>query len=152
MSCSDGRAGPRGRLWYQPTSDSPRMNRFWQICRRRRATDAKPASSHLLRVGPLCSTSSSTAEAVSLSASLVRQGKALRTVSTESSRPQTALSTRLCSECSQGQGSETALTLRVGVPPASEVAHHLAAGQVAVEVLKRVQKEVDEGRQSELTN
>lgn len=89
---------------------------------------------------------------MSLSASLVRQGKALRTVSTESSRPQTALSTRLCSECSQGQGSETALTLRVGVPPASEVAHHLAAGQVAVEVLKKVQKEVDEGRQSELTN
>lgn len=31
MSCSDGRAGPRGWLWYQPTNESPLMNRFWQI-------------------------------------------------------------------------------------------------------------------------
>lgn len=34
MSCSDGRAGPRGWLWYQPTKDRPRMNRFWQIWKR----------------------------------------------------------------------------------------------------------------------
>ncbi len=32
MSCRDGRAGPRGWLWYHPTNDSPRMKRFWQIC------------------------------------------------------------------------------------------------------------------------
>lgn len=36
-----------------------------------------------------------------------------------------------------------ALTLRVGVPPTSEVAHHLAAGQVTVKVLERVQKELN---------
>lgn len=36
-----------------------------------------------------------------------------------------------------------ALTLRVGVPPTSEVAHHLAAGQVTVKVLERVQEELN---------
>lgn len=105
------------------------------------ATEDKPASFHHNRIGHLRVTSSSTAEAASLSASLVRQGKALRTVSTEMSRSQTDLSRR-CFLFSQGQRSETALTLRVGVPPASEVAHHLAAGQVTVEVLETVQKEV----------
>lgn len=36
-----------------------------------------------------------------------------------------------------------ALTLRVGVPPTSEVSHHLAAGQVTVKVLERVHKELN---------
>lgn len=33
MSCREGSAGPKGWLWYQPTNDSPRRNRLWQICR-----------------------------------------------------------------------------------------------------------------------
>lgn len=36
-----------------------------------------------------------------------------------------------------------ALTLRVGVPPTSEVSHHLTAGQVTVKVLETVQKELN---------
>lgn len=31
MSCREGSAGPKGWLWYQPTSDSPRKNKLWQI-------------------------------------------------------------------------------------------------------------------------
>lgn len=60
------------------------------------ATEDKPPPFHCYRIGRVCITSSSTAEAASLSASLVRQGKALKTVSTEKG-PRTDLSRRFFS-------------------------------------------------------
>lgn len=82
MSCRDGRAGPRGWLWYHPTNDSPRMKRFWQICNTVNKVNCSDYVTSLTKC--FCRlTSSSTAGAASLSASRVRQGNALKTVSTE---------------------------------------------------------------------
>lgn len=101
----------------------------------------------------VCVTSSSTAEAESLSASLVRQGKALKTVSTEMHRPQRGMnhgdqrlhSDRLLVRISQllsDLWGQVTLTLCIGVPSTSQVSHHLTGGQVTMEVLKRIKKQV----------
>lgn len=96
-------------------------------------------------------TSSSTAEAESLSPSLVRQGKALKTVSTgneergqhkESQRLQlhTCLRKLLRTHIFIIQYSSLLLreilTLRACVPSSPKISHHFTGGQVTVEILK----------------
>lgn len=85
MSCREGSAGPKGWLWYQPTNDSPRRNRLWQICRVRITSDpphnTRGQGGTWGAVGR-CFTSSSTAPAASASPRRLRHGKACSTVST----------------------------------------------------------------------